>query len=216
MFKKYRIVWLLLLLILCAAAVPGKKVEVRASNLRQLKAKAPCLSMTRDEIELKKGKRKYIGMLVFDAERSDIVWSSSNKNVAVVNKLGIVKGKKVGKAKITARIRGTDIEETCEVNVVNYKIYRVKATAYCNCASCSGPGHPRTASGTYPKQGRTLAVDKRLIPKGTKIEMNGHTYYAEDTGGAIKGKKIDVYFHRHSDTGRWGVRYVLIKVFYDK
>ncbi len=54
---------------------------------------------------------------------------------------------------------------------------------------------PRTASTACAKSGRTVAVDPRVISLGSKllIEDIGHRV-AEDTGGAIRGQHIDVYY----------------------
>lgn len=86
------------------------------------------------------------------------------------------------------------------------KVYLGKytLTAYCPCRSCSGGHGSNTASGKKAKQGRTIAVDKRKIKLGTKIHMNGHTYTAEDVGGAIKGNRIDVYFTSHKKALQFG------------
>lgn len=83
-----------------------------------------------------------------------------------------------------------------------------KITAYCNCSKCCGKwaGGP-TASGTMPTAGRTIAVDPKVIPLGTKVIINGHIYVAEDTGGAIKGNKIDMFFASHAEALAWGVKY---------
>lgn len=71
-----------------------------------------------------------------------------------------------------------------------------------------------TATGTTPKQGRTIAVDPSVIPLGTKVRidfpapfdyMDG-TYIAEDTGSAIKGKKIDIYFDSVGVVKQFGKR----------
>jgi cell wall-associated NlpC family hydrolase/3D (Asp-Asp-Asp) domain-containing protein len=59
----------------------------------------------------------------------------------------------------------------------------------------------KTATGTRPTEGRTIAVDPKVIPLYSKVRIecdsypsvNGE-YIAEDTGGAIKGKRIDIYF----------------------
>lgn len=59
----------------------------------------------------------------------------------------------------------------------------------------------KTATGTRPKEGQTIAVDKRKIPLHSKVyiecpsypKINGE-YIAEDVGGAIKGNRIDIYF----------------------
>ena len=83
------------------------------------------------------------------------------------------------------------------------KIGTFVITAYCNCAECCGKHSPerggegKTASGTYPIEGRTIAVDPDVIPLGTHVVINGHEYIAEDTGSAIKGKKIDMFFETH-------------------
>lgn len=73
-------------------------------------------------------------------------------------------------------------------------------TAYCSCRKCCGrwSGGP-TASGAMPQAGRTIAVDKRVIPLGTKVYIEGYgEFIAEDTGSAIKGNRIDVYMESHN------------------
>lgn len=53
----------------------------------------------------------------------------------------------------------------------------------------------RTASGTRVTEGRTIAVDPDVIPLGWWVYIEGMGFRrAEDTGGAIKGNKIDMYF----------------------
>ena len=83
-----------------------------------------------------------------------------------------------------------------------------KITAYCGCTKCCGKwADGITASGTTAQAGRTLAVDPNLIPLGSSVIIDGHTYIAEDTGGAIKGNKIDMFFNTHSEALSWGVKY---------
>lgn len=82
-----------------------------------------------------------------------------------------------------------------------------RVSAYCACTRCTD-GDGITASGTKPKQGRTIAVDPQYYPYGTKIILNGKTYVAEDCGGAIKGNRIDMYFDSHQEALEWGVRYL--------
>ncbi|MBO5089121.1 MAG: 3D domain-containing protein, partial [Lachnospiraceae bacterium] len=40
----------------------------------------------------------------------------------------------------------------------------------------------------------------------TKVVINGQVYVAEDRGGAIKGKRIDMFFMTHKEALRWGRR----------
>ena len=89
-----------------------------------------------------------------------------------------------------------------------------KPTAYCPCMQCCDKTDGITASGTKATEGRTIAVDPNVIPFGTEVIINGHTYIAEDKGGAIKDNRIDVYFDSHQDALEFGVQYadVLIKI----
>ena len=86
-------------------------------------------------------------------------------------------------------------------------------TAYCSCKKCCGRWSPEvtgrpstTESGTHPVQGRTVAVDKRVIPLGTHLMINGHEYIAEDTGSAVDGNHIDVYFSSHTEARNFGMK----------
>lgn len=85
---------------------------------------------------------------------------------------------------------------------------RFKITHYCSCFYCTGSwGGSHTASGTVPTAGRTIAVDPSVIPLGSQVIINGHVYTAEDTGGAIKGNKIDIYVNDHATALAYGVYY---------
>lgn len=85
---------------------------------------------------------------------------------------------------------------------------KFKTTAYCSCYTCCGKSDGITATGTKATAGRTIAVDPNVIPYGTEIIINGHTYVAEDCGGAIKGNFIDIYFDTHEQALNYGVKYV--------
>lgn len=99
-----------------------------------------------------------------------------------------------------------------------------KTTAYCTCVKCCGiwsQEHPsrvgtdyvqKTASGTIPTAGRTVAVDTNPISYGTVLIIDGHEYIAEDTGSAVKGNVIDIYFDSHEDALEYGVQYKTIYI----
>lgn len=93
------------------------------------------------------------------------------------------------------------------------KTVTFRCTGYCNCSTCCGKwtGSP-TASGVMPVAGRTIAVDTSIIPFGTEVVINGHTYVAEDTGGAIKGNRIDIYFDSHEEALNFGVQWLEVKI----
>ena len=70
-----------------------------------------------------------------------------------------------------------------------------------------------TASGRYTKHG-IIAVDPRVIPLGSRIYVPGYGWgIAADTGGLIKGNKIDLWKPTSRECYEWGVRRVTIKVF---
>ena len=81
----------------------------------------------------------------------------------------------------------------------------VEATAYTYTGN-------RTATGTNPKVG-TIAVDPRVIPLGSRVYVEGYGFAtAEDTGGAIKGKIIDVFLETEHACRSWGRKQVKIYV----
>ena len=85
------------------------------------------------------------------------------------------------------------------------------ATAYCSCRKCCGKwADGITASGTIATAGRTIAVDKKVIPLGTHVLINGVEYVAEDTG--VKGKRIDVFFDSHSEALEFGRQKVEVEI----
>jgi 3D (Asp-Asp-Asp) domain-containing protein len=70
----------------------------------------------------------------------------------------------------------------------------------------------KTATGTTPRKG-TVAVDPSVIPLGTKLYIEGYGYgVAEDTGGRIKGKIVDVYFTSEAECVKWGRRNVKVHI----
>ncbi len=84
-----------------------------------------------------------------------------------------------------------------------------RVTAYCSCSKCCGSyANGITATGTKVTAGRTIAVDKNIIPLGTTVYINGVPYVAEDTG--VHGKTIDLYMDSHAAALQWGVQYCTV------
>ena len=79
-------------------------------------------------------------------------------------------------------------------------------THYCACEKCTIDGDGITASGTKVAAGRTIAVDPEVIPYGTTVIIDGKTYVAEDCGGAIKGRRIDIFMESHQEALEAGVK----------
>ena len=85
------------------------------------------------------------------------------------------------------------------------RAYQMRATAY------SDPG-ATTATGAVVQHG-VVAVDPRVIPLGSRLYVDGYgEAMALDTGGAIKGNRIDLYMDSEDEAAAWGVRTVVVYV----
>ena len=101
-------------------------------------------------------------------------------------------------------------QETQETQETRTCVFTV--TAYCPCEKCCGAyANGYTATGAKATQGVTIAADPDVLPMGTEIELDGHTYTVQDTGGAISGNRLDLYFDSHEDALRWGVREKIVR-----
>lgn len=76
-------------------------------------------------------------------------------------------------------------------------------TAYCGCKKCSG-GSGKTASGTTPTEGRTIAADTSILPFGTQVVIGGVVYTVEDRGSGVTGNHIDIFFATHKKAMAFG------------
>lgn len=92
------------------------------------------------------------------------------------------------------------------------RVIVMQATAYDPTAGS------KTAMGTRARVG-AVAVDPKVIPLGSKLyieSMDGFASYgyatAEDTGGAIKGNRIDLYYNSNAEANRFGRRNVKVYV----
>ncbi|RAZ65840.1 G5 and 3D domain-containing protein [Planococcus maitriensis] len=93
------------------------------------------------------------------------------------------------------------------------KEFYVSATAYtASCTGCSGI----TATGINLKANpglKVIAVDPRVIPLGSKVWVEGYgNAIAGDTGGAIKGNKIDLFMPNRSDAIAFGRKQLKVKI----
>ena len=104
-------------------------------------------------------------------------------------------------------------------------------TAYCHCGKCCT--YKRFLFWTYQKRGLlkflrkvvgitssgatvrpgTIAADPSIYPYGTIMYIPGYGYgRVEDTGGAIKGRHIDLYRPIHIYARKWGSQRLKVKV----
>ena len=88
-------------------------------------------------------------------------------------------------------------------------------TAYCPGRCCCGKwASGYTATGTLATEGRTIAVDPKVIPYGTRVLLiwsdgTQHIYIAEDCGGGVNGNHIDVFLNDHQAARVFGVQSVM-------
>lgn len=100
----------------------------------------------------------------------------------------------------------------CAAIPANVKAERInmgefRITHYCDCYQCSEGYGRNTATQTTAEAGRTVAVDPSVIAYGTRLEIDGEIYVAEDCGGGVKGDHIDVFVDTHSETIAKGVAF---------
>lgn len=92
---------------------------------------------------------------------------------------------------------------------------KFEITAYCHCSRCCGKSDGITATGTKTTADRTIAVDPKIIPLGSKILIDGKIYVAEDVGGSIRGNRIDIYFPTHQAALNYGRQYKDVNLVYE-
>lgn len=70
----------------------------------------------------------------------------------------------------------------------------------------------RTATGKQPAVGM-VAVDPSVIPMGTRLYVEGYGYaVAADTGGSIRGDRLDLFMEERSQCLSWGRRTVKVYI----
>ena len=93
----------------------------------------------------------------------------------------------------------------------------MRVTAYCPCEQCCGDwADGVTANGHVIEPGDCFVAADLRYDFGTEMLIEGYNSSSSvkvfDRGGAIKGNKLDVFFHTHQAALEWGVRYIEVKV----
>lgn len=135
----------------------------------------------------------------------DIIEAEQNKVVSV--------GTKEQEQAPTATPTSTSSNSSSSSAPSGGKVLTMEATAYGpDCAGCSGI----SATGINLKNGspKVIAVDPSVIPLGSRVWVEGYgEAIAGDTGGAIKGNKIDVLVKSEAyASSNWGRRTVQVKI----
>lgn len=188
--------------------------------------KMPYKVVKKEDPQLAEGKQKVIqtgqeGLLVKQFKKiyedgqlvSEELVLKSMETSAVEQVVAV--GTKKPEPKVSVLSASTaNAETSVSMKDYNFKakktLKNVTLTAYTAGAESTGKseGHPLygiTASGAKVQEGRTIAVDPKVIPIGWWVYIEGiGLRRAEDTGGAIKGNKIDVFYESESYAKKFG------------
>ncbi|MGL4521740.1 MAG: ubiquitin-like domain-containing protein [Bacilli bacterium] len=152
--------------------------------------------------------------------------SVKGKNGVAINQYEIIKengkiiSKKLVESNVTTKpvdevvIQGTKKAIVKDVGIMEVgQEYVVEATAYSPfCNGCSGITAGNINIRENPNM-KVIAVDPRYIKLGTKVYVEGYgVAIAGDTGGAIKGKRIDILVPTEKAAYNWGRRNVKIRI----
>ena len=160
-----------------------------------------------------------------DAGTERVIQKGEASKVEEVVRISTVNEEETARLVLSSRVIREGKNEIVEVgtkpveNMIHGKKYKkkilMKGTAYDPSAG------KWTASGTRARVG-AVAVDPRVIPLGTKLYIesaDGFPTYgfavAEDTGGAIKGNRIDLFYNSRREAYNFGRRNVTVYVLED-
>ena len=149
-------------------------------------------------------------MIKFSADKQEVVVKTEEEEhtYKVEDNTEVVEVKAVEPTPQT--VTSQEVQTTAASSTEGYTL-TVEATAY----SYAEPGLSNyTADGTnLVNDPMVIAVDPRVIPLGTMVEIPGYgVFRAADTGGAIVGNKIDVHFPTVAQTYNFGRRTITIRI----
>nr|WP_066248971.1 3D domain-containing protein [Neobacillus drentensis] len=118
------------------------------------------------------------------------------------------KKKSASPIKLTSSTRSKETKKVKETKEIT-----VKATAYtASCEGCSGITKTGINIKDNPEK-KVIAVDPSVIPLGSKVYVEGFgEAIAADTGGAIKGKRIDIFIPSERDALEFGVKKLKVTI----
>ncbi|MFH1718952.1 MAG: 3D domain-containing protein [Planctomycetota bacterium] len=98
-----------------------------------------------------------------------------------------------------------------------WQVIRMRVTGYCPCSKCCGQyADGITASGHKIQSGDVFVAADKRFSFGTEMIIDGYgdsePVKVLDRGGAIKGNKLDAFFHTHAEALEWGVRLIDVKI----
>jgi 3D (Asp-Asp-Asp) domain-containing protein len=106
---------------------------------------------------------------------------------------------------------------TEETSPQQWQTVRMRVTAYCACPKCCGKySDGITANNHEIRRGDTFVAADKRYGFGTELIIPGYNgarpVKVIDRGKAIKGDRLDVFYHTHKRARQWGVQYLEVKV----
>jgi len=140
------------------------------------------------------------GKIIDQQVRSSSEFKSPKQEVILRN------SKPIPKKKVTIQNSMPVVQEGLDLAKMNIGLtLNVESTAYTYTGN-------KTVTGVEPREG-LIAVDPKVIAMGSKVYVEGYGYaIAADTGGAILGNRIDVFFPTLRQCIDWGRKSVHVYV----
>ncbi|SRR5699024_1259902 len=163
--------------------------------------------VTASKLNVRKGpSTKYSRIGSFNKNKKITILGQSN-NWYKVN----LNGKEGWVSKKYVKVSGNSTSSSISQNSNNSSNNNVVRTV--NVVATAYTGYSTTSTGQKPVWG-TIAVDPKIIPYGTKVYIPqfGRTFIANNTGGAIKGNKIDIFMNTKKECYNWGRRTIEIQI----
>ncbi len=182
--------------------------ETEKKNDTQLpKGKEQVVQEGKEGVLLKQKEKIYEdGVLVSESVVGEQVQTESVKKIVAVGTKNQV---------VALSSSSPNVEEVSKSGItfgVKQILNNVKLTAYSAGVESTGksedsPGYGMTYTGTRVTEGRTIAVDPKVIPLGWWVYIDGLGFRrAEDVGSGVKGHMIDVYFDNHEYANKFGIK----------
>ncbi len=93
---------------------------------------------------------------------------------------------------------------------------RMRVTGYCACSRCCGEEDGITANMHRIRPGDVLVAADKKFRFGTQMMIPGYNagqpVKVMDRGRVIKGNRLDLFFHKHSEAKQYGVKYLNVRV----
>lgn len=123
------------------------------------------------------------------------------------------KAKIAAKPKVQTQKKSVQAVKTRSTSKKTQKEITVKATAYtASCTGCSGITKTGINLKANPNT-KVIAVDPTVIPLGSKVHVEGFgNAIAADIGGAIKGKRIDIFIPSKKRAINFGVKKLKVTI----